>query len=168
MQFNLFIILLILAFLISIALTLYIWTRRKDPMRLELFFLMLSITIWCFASLFEAVFTDLGIKIIFTKISYLGVVTSPVFFFFFILSYTNIDKWITARRRAFLFVIPAVTFFMATTNGLHKLVWPEIYIKQNDIAGIFAFYEHGPWYWVNIVYSYIFLAVGIVRQIGHA
>jgi diguanylate cyclase (GGDEF)-like protein/PAS domain S-box-containing protein len=166
LQLNLFIELLILASIISLALTIYIWTSRKDAIRAELFFLMLSITIWCIASLFEAVFTDLGIKIIFTKISYAGVVTSPVLFLFFVSRYTNTDNWITVRTRIFLFVIPSATFLMAATNESHMLVWPDIYLRQNRFAGIFAFYEHGLWYWVNIVYSYIFLAAGIVILIS--
>jgi diguanylate cyclase (GGDEF)-like protein/PAS domain S-box-containing protein len=55
---------------------------------------------------------------------------------------------------------------MAATNESHMLVWPDIYLRQNRFAGIFAFYEHGLWYWVNIVYSYIFLAAGIVILIS--
>ena len=166
MQLNLFTDLLILASIISLALTIYIWASRKDTIRAELFFLMLSITVWCIASLFEAVFTDLGIKIIFTKISYAGVVTSPVLFLFFVSRYTNTDNWITARTRISLFVIPAATFIMAATNEFHMLVWPDIYLRQNRFAGTFAFYEHGLWYWVNIAYSYIFLAAGIAILIS--
>ena len=167
LQFNLFIILLIAAFLISIILAVYTWHQKKRPYQIGTFLPYALYKLYgALASLFEAVFTDLGLKIIFTKISYLGVVTSPVFFLFFIARYTNMDNWITARSKPFLLVIPAATFLMAATNELHELVWPDIYLKQNDIAGIFAFYEHGLWYWVNIVYSYIFLAAGIVMLIS--
>ena len=110
MQFNLFITFLSLAFLISLALAIFIGIKKKDPVKTELFMVMAAITIWCFASLFEAVFTDLGIKIIFTKISYLGVVTSPIFFFFFISRYTNLDYWLTRKNKTFLFIIPAYFF----------------------------------------------------------
>jgi diguanylate cyclase (GGDEF)-like protein/PAS domain S-box-containing protein len=166
LQLNLFAGLLILAFFISLVLTIYIWPRRKDPTRKELFFLMLAITVWCVSSLLEAVFTDLGIKIIFTKISYAGVVAAPVLFLFFISRYTNTDNWITARTRIFLLVIPAATFIMAATNELHRLVWPDIYLRQNSFAGVFAFYERGLWYWTNIAYSYIFLAAGIAMLVS--
>ncbi len=165
MQINLFIILLIAAFLISVALTVYIGMRRTDRVKSELFLAMLSISIWSFAAIFEAAFTGLDLKILFSKISYLGIATLPVLFFFFISRYTNLDHWITNKNRLFLFFIPAVTFVLAATNELHGLLWPEIYLKQNKIAGIFAFYEHGPWYWVNISYSYIFLGAGIVMLI---
>jgi len=131
----------------------------------ELFLAMLSISIWSFAAIFEAAFTGLDLKILFSKITYLGIVTLPVLFFFFISSYTNLDHWITNRNKLFLFLIPAATFVLAATNELHGLLWPEIYLKQNKIAGIFAFYEHGPWYWINISYSYIFLGAGIVMLI---
>ncbi len=123
---------------------------------------MLAITVWCFAAVFEAVFRDLGLKIIFSKISYAGIVTTPVFFLFFISRYSNLDNWITRRSKILLFILPAATFIVAATNELHNLVWTDIYIKHNSIAGTFAFYEHGPWYWGNILYSYILLVGGIV------
>jgi len=123
---------------------------------------MLSLSIWCFAAVFEAAFTGLELKILFTKISYLGIVTSPVFFFFFISRYTNLYNWFTNKNKLFLFLIPAVTFALAATNELHGLLWPDIYLKQNRLAGVFAFYEHGPWYWVTVTYSYVFLGIGTV------
>jgi len=162
LQVNLFIVLLVVAFLISIALTVYIGMRRTDRVKSELFLAMLSITIWSFAAIFEAAFTGLEMKIIFTKISYLGIVTSPVLFFFFISRYTNLGHWITNKKRLFLFLIPAATFILAATNELHGLLWPDIYLKQNRLAGIIAFYEHGPWYWVTVSYSYVFLGIGTV------
>ena len=110
---------------------------------------MLAITIWCFAALFEAAFKDLGLKIIFSKISYAGIVAAPVFFLFFISRYSNLDSWITRRSKVFLFLLPAATFIMAVTNELHMLIWTDIYLKYNSIAGTFAFYKHGPWYWGN-------------------
>ena len=165
MQFNLFIILLLAAFLISLGLAVFTGIKRKDPVKTELFMVMLAITVWCSASLLEALFTDLGIKIIFTKISYIGIVTSPVFFFLFISRYTNLDRWVTGKNRIFLLVVPAITFLMAATNELHGLVWPDIYLKQNNIAGVFAFYEHGLWYWFNIAYSYAFLLGGIAMLV---
>jgi len=162
LQINLFIILLIAAFLISLALTVYIGMRRTDRVRSEFFLLMLSISIWCFAVIFEAAFTGLELKILFTKISYLGIVTSPVLFFFFISRYTNIYRLIKNKSKYFLFLIPAATFILAATNELHGLLWPDIYLKQNRLAGIIAFYEHGPWYWVTVSYSYVFLGIGTV------
>ncbi len=165
MQINLFIILLILAFLISIVITVYVGMRRTSRVKSELFLAMLSISIWSFAAIFEAAFTGLDLKILFSKITYLGIATLPVLFFFFISSYTNMDHWLTKRNKLFLFLVPAATFVLAATNELHGLLWPNIYLKQNKIAGIFAFYEHGTWYWVNILYSYSFLIAGLVMLI---
>lgn len=159
MQINIFTVLLALAFIISISLTVYIVVRRSDKLKNELFLVLLSISIWTFASTAEGMATDLGIKIIFTKLSYIGVVTVPVLFFFFVLRYTNLDKWVTSKRKLFFFIIPVIILFFASTNELHGLVWPDIYLRQNNLAGIFAFYEHGPLYWINIFHSYLFLGV---------
>jgi len=165
LQINLFIILLIVAFLISVVLTVYIGMRRTDRVKSELFLAMLSISIWSFAAIFEAAFTGLDLKILFSKITYLGIATLPVLFFFFISSYTDLDHWITNKNKLFLFLVPVATFVLAATNEMHGLLWPDIYLKQNKIAGIFAFYEHGTWYWVNVLYSYVFLGAGIAMLI---
>ncbi len=165
MQINLFIILLILSFLVSLGLTIYIGIRRTNRLRSELFMVMLSISIWCFAAVFEAATTDLGLKILFSKISYLGIVVLPVFFFFFVSRYTNMDYWLTNKKKFFFFIFPVATLIIVFTNEFHGLVWPDIYLKQNSIAGILAFYEHGPWYWIHLSYSYFFLGAGIIMLV---
>jgi len=134
-------------------------------LRTELFMVILAVSIWCFAALFESAFTSLSLKILFSKISYFGVVTLPVFFFFFVLRYTNMDHWLTDKNKFFFFILPAATLTLVFTNEFHDLVWSDIYLKQSSLAGILAFYEHGPWYWVHLSYSYFFMASAIVMLI---
>ena len=160
MQINIFVILLILAFSISITLTVFIWFRKSDNVKSELFFVLAAISIWTLASALEGIFKSIDLKILFSKISYLGVVSSPVFFFFFVLRYTNLDKWITNKRKLFFIFFPVIILAFAATNELHGLVWPDVYIVQNSFAGTIAFYEHGPVYWLNILHSYLLLGLG--------
>ncbi len=156
---------LILSFLVSLGLTIYIGVKRTNRIRAELFMVLLAVAIWCFAALFEASFTTLSLKILFSKISYLGIVTLPVFFFFFVLRYTNMDYWLTGKNKFFFFILPVATLALVFTNEFHGLVWSDIYLKQNNIAGILAFYEHGPWYWVHLSYCYFFLAAAIAMLV---
>jgi len=163
LQFNLMTILLIPVCLISIILTVYTWRRIKGPMRIDAFFVMLGISIFCTGSLFESIFTDLNIKILFNKIHYIGIVILPVYLLFYTLKYTNLDRWLTRKIKLLFFIIPAATILLVFTNGYHRIVWSTVEQGHNSIAGTFAIYVSGPWYWVNVSYSYLLgiISIGI-------
>ncbi len=102
----------------------------------------------------------ISLKILFSAISYIGITTVPVLFFIFISRFVNFDKWLNKRNIVFLFLIPFVTIIMSFTNKFHGLVWPKVSLSYHSIAGIYGVYEHGLWYWVNVLYSYSFIIAG--------
>lgn len=63
-----------------------------------------------------------------------------------------------------LFFIPLIVLIMAFTNQWHGLLWPNI-IPSSNQPGAFLIYEHGPVFWLNIVYSFIMVLTGIILLI---
>jgi diguanylate cyclase (GGDEF)-like protein len=162
LQLNALTITLLAATVINGILALISWRRRSAKSSKALFFLLLAITQWCLSSALEGISTTLFYKILFSVIAYIGITTTPVLLLIFISQYTNFDKWITKRNLFFFFIIPALTLIMAATNTLHGLLWSDISLKYNDIAGIYGFYIHGPFYWIHMVYSYTLVIAAII------
>lgn len=104
--------------------------------------------------------TTILLKILFSAISYIGIITVPVLFFIFISHFVNFDKWLNKRNIVLLLLIPFVTIIISFTNKFHRLVWPKVSLSYHSIAGIYGIYEHGLWYWVNIIYSSSFILAG--------
>ncbi|MCG9479531.1 MAG: diguanylate cyclase [Actinomycetia bacterium] len=162
MQFNAFSIALIAATLINGLLSYYTWKRRKFKASRELFFLLLTATIWSFFAIFEALAKTVFYKELFSVLTYIGATTMPVMLLLFACRYINMDKWVTRTRTILLFVMPAATIIMAATNRIHGLVWPQISLGQNNLAGIYGIYEHGPWFWTHAAYSYLLILITFI------
>ena len=100
-----------------------VWKKRGSPGRIPLALLMFSLSIWSFANALESAFQRVPGKVFASQVAYLGVTTSPVLLLIFALSYAQMDDWLTRRKVAALFTIPAITLLLTWTNALHHLVW---------------------------------------------
>ncbi len=134
------------------------YIRRKVSGAFELMLLLLSVGVWVFCLFFEVSAVEKTTKIFWSKMSYIGVTTAPVMFMFFILKFCGFDVFKTRLQKLFIYIIPAITFFLALTNEKHNLIWTgysEISEKTNLMV-----YEHGFWFWIGyVVFSYCILAV---------
>lgn len=158
-QINTYTILLLLSAAVAGALALYTWRRRPEPAGAGFALLMLATAVWALFYFFEGAATSLVAKEVFSVLSYLGSMSTPVLFFLFAVRYTQQNGWLTRRRQALLWVIPVVSIVMAATNTWHRLLWPSVTLVKTW-AGASAVYAHGPWYWVEIGYGYLLLVVG--------
>ena len=166
-QFTLYLIPLIFATAISGTLAVYTWRHRRTHGAIPFTVLMVALFEWGIIYILELAATDLPTKILFNKLTFLGVVTTPTAWFLFALEYTTSKAWITPRRLALLAVMPLLTMVMILTNDLHGLFW-----STRDVAPVGPFLVldslNGAGFWVHAMYSYILLLVGailIVRNI---
>ena len=143
---------------ISMMLIIFSWQKRQK-MSLIFFLLMVSTFIWSFTAACEAADMNLAHKVLWAKISYLGVVTVPVFWFLFSAQYTQRPFWFSLRRQCFLWAVPVVTFGLTLTNERHKLIWTDIRPLTTS-TGIWLIYEHGPSFWFFAAYGYVLTFVG--------
>ena len=154
MQINAYVILLFLSALITGALAVYTLRRRSERGVIWFGLLLLAIAVWCLFIGFEAAATTLHAKEIFSVLAYLGTPTTPLLFFLFAVHYTQQDDWLTRPIEAVLWVLPVATIVIAATNSIHKLLWPTIELTRTW-AGVTGVYAHGPWYWIEVGYSYL-------------
>jgi diguanylate cyclase (GGDEF)-like protein/PAS domain S-box-containing protein len=135
------------------------WPRRSVSGGTSLALLMMAIAEWSLGAAIEYATISTTGKIFWSKIEYIGTLSSPVFFLFFALERNRLERWITKRNVALLFIIPVVTFLLAATNEWHLLVWSSF----TPSAGNLLIYGHGWWWWIgSLGYSYVLLFAGTI------
>ncbi len=165
-QLVLYVIPHLITAVISVILITRIWKRRSSSGGMQLFLFMLAIFEWSFSAAMEASAVGQATKIFWSKIEYLGAQTSPVLLLLFVLRYSDKDKWLIPWRKAALFVIPLITIFLAATNESHFLIWDGF--APGPLGTNSLIYQHGGWFWVNIVYIYMVVFTAILFLIRTA
>lgn len=147
---------------VGIALATY-HSRREAAFVFGLF--ALSVAVWAGANAGRTVAQSFGWMLLFTQLSYLGVLTSPVLWFIFTLRYTGHGKWLTRRRLVLLAVIPLLSLSLIFTAQYHSLYYSSISFDPNVVGPSLAT-TPGPGYIVTVGYSYGLLLVGIALLIA--
>ncbi len=163
-QYTSYMLPLIVAAGVSVAIVIISWRRRTAPGALPLAILTLAVAEWSIGYVLELGGGDLSTKIFWGKVEYLGIVTLPVAWLAFALQFSNQGKWLTRRNLVLLALVPSITLLLIWTNQLHGLVWRDIAL---DASGPFLALDvsYGFWFWVNTAYAYVLLLTGTVLVI---
>ncbi len=148
-----------LAALFTIAL---LWKFRKLTEVKFLIFLELFIFIWSCTYAAEFATPDLNTKILWSKISYLGIAFIPVCYFFFTTAYSQKKKFITSKNLALLSVIPVLTIILVLTNEKHQLIWSSVSL---DPVENIAHYSHGFAFWIFYGFTETLLLLGLYNLV---
>jgi len=130
--------------------------RTATSVGRSLAILMASVFTWSFAAAFEAAVPGQAVKILLSKIEYLGIASTPVLLFLFARKFSQSGARLKRGRAAALWVVPSLTFILAATNEWHGLIWSDF----SSVAGTeysLLLYHHGPFFWVHVGYSYLLL-----------
>jgi diguanylate cyclase (GGDEF)-like protein/PAS domain S-box-containing protein len=163
MQLNLLVLSYVVSAAVSAAVTLVVWRRRSVAGARGLALLMLAVAWWLLANAFEAAALDRNTKIVWSVIAYPGIESVPVLYLLFVCGWTRQDGWVTRTRIALLMIVPLLSVAMAATNEWHKLLWSSVTLI--DAWGVTAIYAHGPWFWIEVAYSYLLIGAGLVALI---
>ncbi|MBN1310903.1 MAG: PAS domain S-box protein [Anaerolineae bacterium] len=162
-QYNTYVLPLAIITIEMIALTILVW-RRHFGRRGVVPFIMLMVggAIWSLAYTLELAAVDLNTKILFTKVAYIGIATSPVGFFLFVAEYTGRENWLTPKYIISIFVIPVLTLILTWSNEYHGLMYQRIWL---DTSGPFPNFSsiRGIWFWgVHTSYSYMLMLLAVI------
>ncbi len=146
---------------VSTALAYFAWHRRPAPGATSFCLLMLAVAEWSLGYALELASTDLSTTIFWDNMAWLGAAFAPTLWFAFALQYTDQARWLTRRNVAILAIEPLITLLLVWTNGFHGLISSNIRV---DTSGSFSalVVTYGPWYWINIAYSYLLLFLGAI------
>ena len=157
-QFPPYIILLILSGLLSVALALYAWQRRRVPGSMSFALLMLAVSVWSFSYALGLMSTKLSAIYFWAKVEYLGMLSIPVWWLIFAIQYTGRDKWLTRRNLILLWSVPFIILLLIWTNEFHNLFYSEIGLATIDSYVIMTL-TPGVVYWLNVAYAYVLFLV---------
>ena len=164
MQVNLLVASYVASAAVSAAVAALAWRRRDTVGARALALLMLAVAWWLVANALEASSLGLSAKIAWSVVAYPGIEIAPVMYLLFVLAWTRQESWLTRPRLALLLVVPLASVGMAATNEWHHLLWPTVTLI--DAWGVSAVYEHGPWFWVEVVYAWSLLGAGLVALLA--
>jgi PAS domain S-box-containing protein len=119
--------------------------------------IMISLCVWSFASVFETGAMSLEEKLLWSKCQYIGIATLPPLWLYFAAEFTH-QKPFSRLVRWTILSLSAITLVMAFTNEYHYLLWSKITILPGPMH--IAKYDHGPWFYVHIVFTYLLLLIG--------
>lgn len=156
-----------LAVAIAISVAIYAWRQRAAPGGIYVALLMVAVAIWALSTVGELMAVVVPAKIWWSKIAYLGIVGVAPSWLLFILDYSQRREWLTTRRIAFLWIVPAITLVLVFTNEWHHLIWPNI-TPISDAPGAMLIYGHGIAFWVEWVYSYLLMVLGTILLVQTA
>jgi N-terminal 7TM region of histidine kinase len=160
-QFTPYVLPVITSAVVAAALAYSAWQRRPAPGATSFSLLMLAVAEWSLAYALELASPDLPTILFWDNMAWLGAAFAPTLWFAFALQYTDQARWLTRRNVALLAIEPLITLLLVWTNGFHGLVESNIRL---DTSGSFSalVVTYGPWYWINIAYSYLLLLLGAI------
>lgn len=160
-EYSPYIIPLILATLVAVAIVMYAWTRRETRGVLGLVALGIGAAIWSLGYALEIAGADLPTKLLWGKLQYLGIVTIPLAWLVFAFVYAELEERLSWQVVVALGFIPLVTLILAFTTESHGLIWKDYNILR---SGAFSALQitHGPWFWVYWTFSQVAILTGMV------
>lgn len=131
---------------------------RRPFNRLYAIFISLVVAVffWYLGSGMQLLSTQIGVKVFWNQVAYLGVATTTPLWFLFILSFLRYDQYLKAPHIIIFLSFPFFIVSFAFTNDFHGLIWPVI----TPVSGNLLLYEHGPLFYLNIFYSYFLIGTG--------
>lgn len=143
-------------------LVIYSAARQKSHLARYFFFAALCAFLYIFGYASELGAHSLEEIRFWLKFEYFGL--SFISSFWFLLSW---KLWYSRNPRfrmvVLVFVIPAITLFLVSTQEFQGLFYRSL--RLSDIDGHhLAIIEKGPWYWVQLVYQSAFIIMSIILQ----
>nr|BAL54653.1 GAF domain-containing protein [uncultured Chloroflexota bacterium] len=120
--------------------------------------IMGSMSLWSFFYALELMSLSLTWKLFWARLEYLGIVSLPLFWLFFVLEFSGHADLLNPRVRNLFWVLPAITLLMVFTNDLHHGIWRDYRLEGPPFY--LAVYEHGGYFWIHTVYSYALIFIG--------
>lgn len=162
-SFNIYSFLFLLSVFISFSLVIVSWKNRKNDSGVYFFFLILSVFIWSLFSFLDISAKSFENKLLFSQLSYFGIVFLPVLIFVFSLHFNSFGKVIKSKFFYLLFLIPVITLVLVFTTRTNGLIWQNVSLGEEVLFGIRPLiYDYGIWHrFFHVPFSYILILLAI-------
>lgn len=153
--------------IVYVLLGLLIWERAtRGDASWFLAWMMFSMAGWSAGYAGELHAQTLFGKMILLKAQYPFIAAVPVLWLFFVLEYTGHSTLLARWTRVALGLVPVVVVLANWTNEFHRLFYAEAYLQLDGDLILLAF-TRSYLSWVNIIFSYLLLALGCSLLLFH-
>jgi len=161
---------LLLTVVVALAVAAFAWRRRTTSGGIPFVLLSLAVAEWTFSRALQASTIEIPAKILWEKFAYIGIASTPLLWFVFIMQYSQNYRWLTRRHIIVASIIPILTMIVAATNEWHGLLWSS-FTPASDVPGDYLILTDGLWVPILTLYSYSLLFSGtwaLLRMIIHS
>ncbi|MCE9645839.1 MAG: diguanylate cyclase [Chloroflexi bacterium] len=141
------------------------WRKRPTVAVTPFAWTMLGMAIWSFIYGLEIFAPTLELKLFFTKIEYIGIVSIPVLLLIFSLEFIGKNHLLGPRGRMFLWLTPLLIVVLTWTNQYHHLMWGG----ESLVGGgglVLLNIRYGVFFWIQVIYSYMLVLVASLLLIA--
>jgi len=150
----------------ALMLALLVSRRRTAPGSSQAAWMFLSLALWTFAYAMITFSRNLEAKLLWLKIENLGILGTPVLWLLFVIYYTRNDHKLPRLIRYSFWLIPVVSWVLLFSGVWFRYYYAAVEPYSSN-GGPLIIAERGPWYSVQLIASYAFLAIGFVMLLWH-
>ena len=158
-QYTPYIIPLLIAAAMCLALAFVAWRRRHAPGAAPFIWLMLAVAEWSLVYALQLSSANLEAKLLWAKFRYIGILSVPTAWLVFILQYTHRTERLTRRNLILLTIVPLIALLLVWTNELHRLIWTNVRLEESGSLLVWDA-SHGLGFWSHAAYSYLLILSG--------
>jgi predicted DNA binding protein/PAS domain-containing protein len=136
------------------------WKNRERPAARPFVGLMAAATVWSLGYAGGVLTPDPGWRVVWEQIQWFGISFVPLLLLLFFAEHTGFETLCRPPVVGALAIVPVVTLGLVWTNSVHQLVWVETRLVF-DSGLVVAEQTFGPWYWVNLLYTYLLTGGGV-------
>jgi diguanylate cyclase (GGDEF)-like protein len=169
-DYSFYYVCLVLSCIITALLGLIALQRSVNRGAIAFACLMFGAALFSFCYIFKASSLSIYKALFWLKAAYIGIATIPVFWYIMIYQYTGAKRELPNKVIVRLFLIPSITLILLYTNTYHHIYYTHILLTRPGIISIIHF-EKGPWYWVQLIYSYTMFINGyawLIKEWRHS
>lgn len=144
----------IFAGFLALIVALFLFRYRESPGAKHLALMEVGIAIWGITQGIEVAATSVERTFFWSKLSYFGITSTPLYFLLFAQSYSQHKDFSKSKWFYAFLVIPVLTILIVFTNQYHHLHWQSIELKEGENLG---HYTYGAWFWIFYVYTYLLM-----------
>lgn len=135
------------------------YTSKPGVPMLSLY--LLTVLGWMICNVLELVTLSEEGTLLWAQITYIFIVSAPVFWVFFVYDYFGYRNWIKLPGMLWYWVIPFLTLLAVFTNSWHHLFWRQIsFLPVGNFLAMRV--VHGPLYVVIWIFSQVMILTGVI------
>ncbi len=140
--------------------------RSQAPGRRSLIAMLAMLALWNFSYAMITLSPLPDVKLLWLKLENIGILTVPIFWFFFALRYNRLDSWLNRYSAAIFFIVPGIALLFLFSEQWFHLYYSSV--SPVSEAGGPLVIERGPWYVVTLIYTYLLSLAAIVLLVRRA